>query len=146
MKKGLMIVICAFLYMSQSITADSPISWHNARKHIIKKAEMVTGSYDETLCVWTTRMYNLILSSEFETESWEIAQRVIDEVLPQMTVYKKFIENPNDDIYLQELMLQTSMIGGQIAAQVNQNFEFGAKIGAILGEYLTLVKETLRKK
>ena len=145
MKKNLLVFSLVTLFAAQSAIAHEKLSWHNAQKAIIKKAEHIFNTYDPEICMWTVKSYQIILSPEYETEAWQIAERVIKEMLPKLPVYAKAIENPFDDVYWSELVLQASMMGGQLAAQIHDTFEFGAKVGGIIGSYVDILKETLRQ-
>ena len=146
MKKNLFVFSLVTLFFAQSALAHEKLSWHNAQKAIIKKAENILNTYDPEICMWTIKTYQIVLAPEYETEAWQISERVIKDILPKLPVYAQALENPFDDIYWSELVLQASMMGGQLAAQIHDTFEFGAKVCAIIGGYIDVLKETIRKK
>jgi len=132
------------LSLSHSLSSQPILSWNQAQKGIITKAKLI-ASYDPEICMWSVKNAELILSKDYESQSWGVAYTIIDQLLPQLPVYHKALTHPNDTIWWQELTLQASMISAQCAAQVNDSFELGSKVIAIIGCYIDVLRETLRK-
>lgn len=144
MKKTLLTAY-ALLNLTSLLAGHEKLSWHDARKAILKKAETIVKKYDPEICIWTTRTTQLLLSDEYDTQAWQLAKRVIEDIVPTLPVYRQVVENPQDDIFWQELFMQAMLIAGQEANQEVNSFEFGAKVGAIIDSYIDIFKKILRR-
>jgi hypothetical protein len=132
------------IFLTSSIHAAT-LPFEEAKIMITKKIEKTLNSYNEQDCPITTQICRIINDQQLHDEAWEVAQDIIENILPQLPIYQHAHHNPHDLVYWTELTIQASMVAGQYASQIRNTFEFGAKVGGIVGNYIELLKEELQK-
>jgi hypothetical protein len=138
--------LCALvLFGTQAnLLAISQSDWQKAKTEMIANAKKSVTTYKKN-CPISVQMFEILVSTEKEVEIWNLALEIITSV-EAMPLYKLATSHPHDDLYWQELLLQTSLAIEQIAAKDEKNRESMMKIGLTIGSYINHLKEKIRKK